>query len=275
MIDGSRGEVVRYTYDAWGKVLSTTGTMASSLGALNPFRYRGYVYDTETGLYYLRSRYYNPNWNRFVNADTHIGNVQLLSINIFCYCRNSAILYNDFSGHYAVNSDNINLKKRLNNPRNPLTILTSDEFVLFLKKMVDEKWQYDYKKGDNGKGMRYKHVDCVSVYRYIMQHYYNADGYRYALPKKGNDALDSVPELAERGVYDLQPIESDYSNLIPGMAIFLMGDNEKYKHVAYYIGNGKAIESNKKTTKYSAGVHEIDITDYNFTECGFLLGIGY
>ena len=63
-------EVVRYAYDAWGKPLETTGTMAATLGKLNPFRYRGYVYDEETGLYYLRSRYYNPMWGRFVNADS-------------------------------------------------------------------------------------------------------------------------------------------------------------------------------------------------------------
>ena len=58
-----------YVYDAWGNPLTTTGTMADTLGKLNPFRYRGYVYDTETGLYYLGSRYDNPQWGRFVNAD--------------------------------------------------------------------------------------------------------------------------------------------------------------------------------------------------------------
>ncbi|MBE6990664.1 MAG: RHS repeat-associated core domain-containing protein, partial [Ruminococcaceae bacterium] len=61
---------VSYTYDAWGNLLSVTGDMADGLGALNPLRYRGYVYDTETGLYYLGSRYYNPAWGRFINADT-------------------------------------------------------------------------------------------------------------------------------------------------------------------------------------------------------------
>ena len=49
--------MVAYTYDAWGNPLTTTGTMADTLGKLNPFRYRGYVYDTETGLYYLGSRF--------------------------------------------------------------------------------------------------------------------------------------------------------------------------------------------------------------------------
>lgn len=52
--------------------LKTGGTMASILGTANPLRYRGYVYDSETGFYYLSSRYYNPFWGRFINADSLI-----------------------------------------------------------------------------------------------------------------------------------------------------------------------------------------------------------
>ena len=57
IVNASGTQVVAYNYDAWGNLLSTTGTMAETLGATNPLRYRGYVYDTETGLYYLQSRY--------------------------------------------------------------------------------------------------------------------------------------------------------------------------------------------------------------------------
>ena len=60
--------MVSYAYDAWGNILSTTGTMATTLGKHNPLRYRGYVYDQETQLYYLQSRYYNPEIGRFLNA---------------------------------------------------------------------------------------------------------------------------------------------------------------------------------------------------------------
>jgi len=63
-------QVVSYTYDIWGILVSTTGTWASTVGVENPYRYRGYRYDTETGLYYLQSRYYNPEWGRFINADS-------------------------------------------------------------------------------------------------------------------------------------------------------------------------------------------------------------
>jgi len=54
-------------------VLTTTGTLASTVGAYNPFRYRSYYYDTETDWYYLQSRYYDPTVARFLNADGIVG----------------------------------------------------------------------------------------------------------------------------------------------------------------------------------------------------------
>ena len=62
LFDSAGTQVVSYTYDSWGKLISTTGSLASTVGVSNPYRYRGYRYDTETGLYYLNSRYYNPEW---------------------------------------------------------------------------------------------------------------------------------------------------------------------------------------------------------------------
>lgn len=59
LVNGGGTQVVAYTYDAWGDPLTTTGTMADTLGKLNPFHYRGYVYDAETGIYYVASRYYD------------------------------------------------------------------------------------------------------------------------------------------------------------------------------------------------------------------------
>ncbi|MBP3300075.1 MAG: hypothetical protein J6M34_01060 [Clostridia bacterium] len=59
--------VVRYSYDAWGCNLGVTGTLATTLGHYNPFRYRGYYYDVESGMYYLNARYYNPYWCRFIS----------------------------------------------------------------------------------------------------------------------------------------------------------------------------------------------------------------
>lgn len=72
MIDSGRTEAVKYTYDAWGKPLGKTGAIAATLGMLNSLRYRGYVFDEETGLFYLRSRYYSPDRARFLNADIYV-----------------------------------------------------------------------------------------------------------------------------------------------------------------------------------------------------------
>ena len=69
ILDASGSLVVEYSYDAWGKPTAVAGGMAGTLGALNPFRYRGYVWDEETGLYYLRSRYSNPEIGRFTSTD--------------------------------------------------------------------------------------------------------------------------------------------------------------------------------------------------------------
>jgi RHS repeat-associated protein len=87
--NASGTKVVEYTYDAWGKVLTTTGSLASTIGATNPYRYRGYWFDTETGLYYLQSRYYDPQTGRFINADMLVSTGQgVLGSNMFAYCMN-------------------------------------------------------------------------------------------------------------------------------------------------------------------------------------------
>ena len=80
ILDENGNAVVSYGYDAWGAPLWCTGELAETLGKVQPFRYRGYVFDEETGLYYLRSRYYNPGWGRFVNADGAIIQKKLVCI---------------------------------------------------------------------------------------------------------------------------------------------------------------------------------------------------
>ena len=69
ILDGSGNTVVEYTYDIWGKSVSITSSLADTVGAINPLRYRGYYYDTETQLYYLQSRYYSPDLMRFISQD--------------------------------------------------------------------------------------------------------------------------------------------------------------------------------------------------------------
>lgn len=95
ILNSSGVAVVEYTYDAWGKPLTTTGSMASGLRQINPLRYCGYVYDEETGLYCLQSRYYNPIWGRFISADNQLTTEHLTGINLFAYCDNNPVMYID------------------------------------------------------------------------------------------------------------------------------------------------------------------------------------
>ncbi|HBL84046.1 MAG: hypothetical protein A2Y17_05590 [Clostridiales bacterium GWF2_38_85] len=98
--------VVEYCYDAWGNVISTTGSLASTVGYFNPFRYRGYYYDIETGFYYLNSRYYDPQVGRFINSDGIIGaNKDLLGYNLFAYCSNNPVNASDPSGQKILYDD--------------------------------------------------------------------------------------------------------------------------------------------------------------------------
>ncbi|WP_444641600.1 RHS repeat-associated core domain-containing protein [Caproiciproducens sp. R1] len=97
---------MEYSYDAWGKLLSTTGSMADTIGQKNPFLYRGYYYDFETGMYYLNSRYYDPNTGRFLNADGQFNpDTGLAGNNLFAYCNNDPINASDYNGARFTESD--------------------------------------------------------------------------------------------------------------------------------------------------------------------------
>ncbi len=96
-------QVVSYVYDSWGKLVSINGTMKDSVGVKNPYRYRGYRYDTETELYYLQSRYYNSEWGRFINADGIVGVPgEVLTTNMFTYSLNNPVNMYDSDGRFAI-----------------------------------------------------------------------------------------------------------------------------------------------------------------------------
>ena len=111
ILDSTGALVVEYKYDAWGKLLSTTGSLADTLGRRNPFRYRDYVYDVESGLYYLKSRFYNPNWSRFISKDSFVSNSRLIcKNNLFAYCSNVPVISCDQNGkdaYWITDSSNV------------------------------------------------------------------------------------------------------------------------------------------------------------------------
>lgn len=102
LLDKDGKVVVRYTYDSWGQVVKIEGTLKDKVGARNPFRYKGYYYDVETGLYYCRSRYYDPAIRRFISADdTQVlrDNLDMLGEkNLYTYCDDNPITRVDGDG---------------------------------------------------------------------------------------------------------------------------------------------------------------------------------
>ena len=121
VITATGTEAATYTYDAWGKLLTSAGDMAD----VNPLRYRGYFYDTETGLYYLQSRYYDPEVGRFINPDAFASTGRgILQANTFAYCLNNPVNFADHTGYaletvFDVVSLCMSIKDVILDPTNP------------------------------------------------------------------------------------------------------------------------------------------------------------
>ena len=127
--------VASYTYDAWGRLVTSSGWMAN----INPLRYHGYYYDTETGFYYLQSRYYDPIVKRFINADevTNFGaNGEFVSYNLFAYCLNNPVNSIDPSGTWTIG---ISLGANLN-----LCFGVSVSIGVFFDDKGNIDWQWSY-----------------------------------------------------------------------------------------------------------------------------------
>lgn len=105
LMDNNYNQIVKYEYDSWGNIISIKDSIGNEItdnnhiAYINPYRYRSYYYDNETGLYYLNSRYYNPVWGRFINADGYISTGQgIMGYNMYIYCGNNPINNSDGSG---------------------------------------------------------------------------------------------------------------------------------------------------------------------------------
>jgi len=109
IIDATGDLVVNYTYDAWGSVNVSNPSMIwgapiHPVGHANPIRYRGYYYDVETDWYFLQTRYYNPEWKRFINADAlFIAGDALTGANMYAYCDGNPVMYVDPTGMAGLN----------------------------------------------------------------------------------------------------------------------------------------------------------------------------
>ena len=108
IVDKDNNVIAYYDYDAWGGQLAVYDgndkpvSGDSHFANVNPFRYRGYVYDTETGFYYVSSRFYDPEIGRWINADDAIAGVggDICGYNLFAYCMNDPVNMSDHTGHW-------------------------------------------------------------------------------------------------------------------------------------------------------------------------------
>ena len=102
--DTNGAEIASYSYDAWGNCTINSTTTNYSVAHANPIRYRGYYYDEDTKLYYLNSRYYSPEFRRFISPDdtAYLDPETPNGLNLYCYCNNDPVNYADPSGHLAL-----------------------------------------------------------------------------------------------------------------------------------------------------------------------------
>ena len=151
ILNSSGQVVVTYTYDAWGKVLSITGTLASSVGQINPFRYRSYYYDRETGFYYLQTRYYDPEVGRFLNADGIIGaNGGIQGYNMFAYCNNMPVMASDPSGEWWLSDAWDWVCDKVDKVVDTVAVVV-DTVVTFVDNVIEDISKFDFDNTDGDK----------------------------------------------------------------------------------------------------------------------------
>ena len=112
IVDKDAQTVAKYSYDAWGVCTIAQDSSDCNIASVNPFRYRGYYYDSEIGMYYLQTRYYNPTVGRFINADEAeilYACINVTDENLFSYCGNNPILGVDYEGHFSIPSWTISI----------------------------------------------------------------------------------------------------------------------------------------------------------------------
>ena len=225
ILDAAGNVVVSYVYDAWGAPIGKSGSMAETLGTVQPFRYRGYVFDEETGLYYLRSRYYNAERCRFVNADA------LLKGGLYCYCFNEPVYRKDSCGFdwdqsdfdFEANSDYFGTYVR---PR----------IYSFLRKAVDYRYpgknpKYHKKDVDNNVG--YIPATYSSNGKLNRQGVIDCSHYNYECTGVGHTTApkryDEVPDKYKGALYDE---DGNYTvQLCEGMEVY----SEDFGHTGMLI----------------------------------------
>lgn len=226
-------------YDAWGKQLSVTGSMAETLGKGQPFRYRGYVYDEEIELYYLRSRYYTPEWDRFISADS------IANCNMFNYCNSRPINMVDRNGKWGTNQVKM-----------PFSFLLDCLYSMLQDNKDGKEWKY-------APGQRKRKLDCIGMICYCAQQYFTKNAFFSKHNVKKGTRKAAVSNATEfTSLSDVDP------DKIPRGAILYYKDNS---HVGVYLGHfiapdGTEYKHGVIHSEVSYGVHVTQLEDRSFTK---------
>jgi|GEM_PF-663947 len=159
LIDTEGNIVGSYYYDVWGNIVESSGEMKDK----NSILYAGYQYDSESDLYYLNARMYDPKVARFLQEDTYLGDTSdTLSLNLYTYCVNNPLVYWDPTGHYYVQDLWIDdMKKAIEDAEvrkmmfgedigfeNARSYLSNPEFIrknpIYEKRLIDHLKQQDW-----------------------------------------------------------------------------------------------------------------------------------
>ena len=244
IIDDTGAVVARYTYDPWGKPLSVTDGAGNTIAAnathianANPFRYRGYFYDTETGFYYLQSRYYDPVTGRFINADGQLNADSILGFNLFAYCENNPVNMSDPSGCVPMWMHNFgngvvgytDAGTSRTAQKTPLSVVTANEIISYRKyiemlAMVNNDCttmtQDDYddyskelklgvspylEKTINKDTPLEEKIETNNCAYYAALMYYKAHGRMFSKSWRGNDGISQTPRAGSIAYYTNTP----------------------------------------------------------------------
>ena len=262
-VTNTRGDVIElrsasgaiyatYTYDSWGKCISVKNSSGAAcsvntVAVQNSIRYRGYVYDYETGLYYLQSRYYDPEVGRFLNADDvdYIGySGGQLSYNVFAYCENEPVQQMDVSGCMVMS-----LKKALAHMNKIAKTIN--------KMIVIEK----DKRTKSTKGIIRVKFSKIKI-DYLSEIFLNYGG--VFVDSLTQIALEKFQKVMRRPFLfsDYCVFKEIYDHLVAYLWSYNKWDVEPYKFIVYYIKEGVHLFEIPKSIRSackSADIKEADV----------------
>ncbi|HCF70301.1 MAG TPA: hypothetical protein DER33_01695, partial [Syntrophomonas sp.] len=173
VIDEAGNTVNSYSYDEWGNILSSQEQIA------NPMKYAGEYYDEETGLYYLRARYYDPTIGRFISRDSVEGDItNPLSLNSFTYCTGNPLFYQDPSGLFTVPSWLSNAANSVSNTWNNSAALVKEQMQRASNFIENIQWGSRLGSPANSRRCWRGHVWCITC----RSRYRRGAGNRFSIP---------------------------------------------------------------------------------------------